>query len=117
MIMKELKRFQIMRRIELQDAEKIKPSTSLWDEDATRFNPPSLKDEAATPKAEQQVDLKKQTQSVPAQISVKSFVEGYYDNNPVCGVDENKANQSQFPAPEPTEGAGKREKSLAAANC
>ena len=37
-IMKELKRFQVMRRIELQNVEKIEPSTSLRDEDATHSN-------------------------------------------------------------------------------
>jgi hypothetical protein len=41
-ITKELKRFQVIRRIEKQDAEKIEPSTSLRDEDATQSNPPSL---------------------------------------------------------------------------
>jgi hypothetical protein len=46
--MNELKMQQIMRRIELHDVEKIEPSTSLRDEDATQSNPLSLKDEAAT---------------------------------------------------------------------
>ena len=123
-IMKELKRFQVMRRIELQDAEKIEPSTSLRDEDATRSNPPSLRDEAATPKTEKLGDLKKQSQFAVVQLGAKSYIKRDYGNIPAGGCDENKANQacpehvewSQFPAPEPTEGVGKREKTLAAAN-
>jgi hypothetical protein len=124
-IMKELKRFQTMRRIELQNAEKIEPSTSLRDEDATRSNPPSLKDEAATrsapvraipstalrtgpisindnrdeaatPKVEKQVDLKKQTQFAVVQLGAKSLEKGGYDKKAAGGDEENKAKQSQF---------------------
>ena len=63
------------------------------------------RDEAATgcASAEKKVDLKKQSQSVPAQAGAKSYVKGYYDNNPVQGIEENKPNskpnkskQSQF---------------------
>jgi hypothetical protein len=93
-IMKELKRFQVMRRIELQDAEKIEPSTSLRDEDATRSNPPSLKDEAATRStpAEKKVDLKKQSQFAVVQLGAKSYIKRDYGNKPAGGCDENKAN-------------------------
>ena len=41
-------------------------------------------------------DLKKQSQSAPAEIGTKSFMKGDYDNKPASGVEENKANQSQF---------------------
>jgi len=102
-IMKELKRFQVMRRIELQNAEKLEPS-------------PSVKDEAAAPKTEKQGDLKKQSQYAVVQLGAKSYIKRDYGNKPAGGCDENKANQSQFPATEPTEGAGKREKSLEAAS-
>jgi len=97
-IMKELKRFQVMRRIELQDAEKIEPSTSLRDEDATRSNPPSLRDEAATRStpAEKKVDLKKQSQFAVVQLGAKSYIKRDYGNIPAGGCDENKANQTQF---------------------
>ena len=123
-IMKELKRFQVMRRIELQNAEKIEPSLrlrsgqapSVKDEAAARSNPPSLKDEAAAPKTEKQGDLKKQSQYAVVQLGAKSYIKRDYGNKPAGGCDENKANQSQFPATEPTEGAGKREKSLEAAS-
>jgi len=39
-----------------------------------------------------------------------------YENNPAGEVEENKAKQSQTPALEQTKGAGKRDKTLAAAN-
>jgi hypothetical protein len=93
-IMKELKRFQTMRRIEKQDAEKIEPSASLRDEDATRSNPPSLKDEDATPKAEKKSDLKKQSQFAVVQLGAKSYIKRDYGNKPAGGCDENKANQA-----------------------
>ncbi|MGB2864235.1 MAG: hypothetical protein WBC05_12975, partial [Sedimentisphaerales bacterium] len=83
-------------------------------EAATQSNSPS-QSETATRPAEKHVDLKKQTQFTTVQVDAKSFEKEDYGNEPVCGVEENKANQSQFPAPEPTEGAGKRDKSLAAA--
>ena len=49
--------------------------------------------------------LKKQSQFVPAQNGVKSFMKGAYGNKPACGAQENKAKQSQFPAAEGPEGA------------
>jgi hypothetical protein len=94
-IMKELKRFQTMRRIELQNAEKIEPSTSLRDEDATRSNPPSLKDEDATPKAEKKSDLKKQSQFVAEELGATSYLKRDYDKMQADSDEENKANQSQ----------------------
>ena len=83
-MMKELKRFQIMRRIERQATEKHKPSPSLRDEAATR-----------RPPAENEDDLKKQSQFIPAIMAVKSFVKGDYDNMPAGRIEENKPNQSQ----------------------
>jgi len=51
-MMKELKRHEIMRRIEQQDADQQRePSPSLRDEAATRSNSPSVRDEAATRKS------------------------------------------------------------------
>ncbi|MGB2864109.1 MAG: hypothetical protein WBC05_12340, partial [Sedimentisphaerales bacterium] len=73
------------------------------------------KQETATRPAEKKVDLKKQSQYAPAEVGATSYLKGDYENISAGGAEENKANQSQFPAPEPTEGAGKREKSLAAA--
>jgi len=60
-------------------------------------------------------DLKKQTQYAPAEIGATSFLKRDYENNPAGDVEENKAKQSQFPAPEPAERAGKRDKTLTAA--
>ncbi|MGB2865650.1 MAG: hypothetical protein WBC05_20130 [Sedimentisphaerales bacterium] len=102
--MKELKRCQIMRRIERQDA------------DQQRDPSPSLRDEAATRPAEKKVDLKKQSQFVPAQVGAKSFMKGDYDKKPAGGVEKNKANQTQLHAPAQGKGAGKIEKSVAAAS-
>jgi hypothetical protein len=59
-------------------------------------------------------DLKKQSQFAPARIGAKSVVKGGYGNKPRCGVEKNKAKQSQFPTPAPAKRAGKREKSFAA---
>jgi len=102
-IMNELKKQQIMRRIEQQDEdEQYEPS-------------PSLRDEAATESVEKKGDLKKQTQYIPAEMGAKSYIKGEYENNPADRIGENKAKQSQSSTPAQTEGAGKREKSLAAA--
>jgi len=123
-IMKELKRFQVMRRIELQNIEKqIEPSTSLRDEDATHSNTPSIKDEAAAPKTEKHGDLKKQTQFTVVELGTRSYIKRDYGNIPAGGDDENKPNQAcpehvewgQSPAPVQTKGAGTREKSPGAA--
>jgi hypothetical protein len=47
---------------------------------------------------EKKVDLGKQCQFVPAQLGAKSFVKGDYDEMTVGGIEENKANQSQWTA-------------------
>ncbi len=109
-MMKELKRVQIMRRIERQATEKHKPSPSLRDEAATR-----------RPPAENEGDLKKQSQFIPAIMAVKSFVKGDYGNMPAGRIEENKANsnpnkanQSQLHESVLAKVAGKRKKSVAA---
>ena len=102
-MMKELKRFQVLRRVEIQEVEKkLEPSASQRDEAVTRLGV-------------KECDLKKQTQYVQARMDVTSLMQEDYENNPAGGVEENKANQSQSHEPEPTKGAGKRKKSLAAA--
>ena len=121
-MMKELKRCEIMRRIEQNDAEQQhNPSLrlrsgqapSLRDEAATQSNSLS-QSETATRPAEKKGNLKKQSQFASALMGVTSFVKEDYGNKSAGGVEENKANQSQFPASVLTEGAGKREKSVAA---
>jgi hypothetical protein len=106
-LMKELKRFQVMRRIELEGAEKKQTTRSkaipkaFGFEAATRSNPPSLRDEADTTMlAEKKCDLEKQTQFMPDEIGAKPFLKGDYDNMPVNGGEENKANRTR---PEPVE--------------
>ena len=118
-MMKELKRHEIMRRIEWQDAEKQQ-----FAPDQAIPNPINdNRDEAATRKAEKKGDLKKQSQYAPELIGTTSFIKRDYENKPANEVEENKAKQacpepvewSQFPASEQTKGAGKNEKSLAVA--
>ena len=77
-LMKELKRFQVMRRIELQDAKQKQPAPE------------------PSPTAEKKDDLKKQSQFVPGENDAKSFTTGDYDKMPANGDEENKANRSQF---------------------
>jgi hypothetical protein len=85
-LMKELKRFQVIRRIERQDAEEqIEPSPSLRDEAATRCM-----------SAEENGDLKKQSQFAPAIMGLTPFLKRDYGEKPIGGGEENKANQSQF---------------------
>jgi hypothetical protein len=88
-MMKELKRFQVIRRIEIQEVEK---------------------QQSATRPAEKKGNLKKQTQYIQDVMSAKSIMQRDYGNNPAGGVEENKANQSQFSASALTEGVEKKEK-------
>jgi len=105
-MMKELKRHEIMRRIEHEDAgagEQHEPSPSLRDEAATRSTQayPSARDEAATRRpAEKKGDLEKQTQFAPELMGTTTFLKGDYGKKPVHGAKENKANQA---CPEPVE--------------
>jgi hypothetical protein len=101
----KLKTQQVIRRIEIQEVERQQSQTSL-----------SLRDEAATRTAEKKGYLKKQSQSAPGQVDATSFAKEDYDNNPAGGAEENKAKQSQFPAPVQTKGVEKRKKSPGAAN-
>jgi len=97
-MMNELKKHEIMRRIEYQDAEQqYEPSPSLRDEAATRSNSPSVRNEAATRcPAEKKGDLKKQSQFAPDLMGVTPYVKGDYGKTPAHGIEENKAKQSQF---------------------
>jgi hypothetical protein len=56
------------------------------------------------------VDLKKQSQFVPGLMGVTPFAKGDYGDISVAGIEENKANQSQFQAPTQQKGTVKREK-------
>ncbi len=51
-------------------------------------------------------ELKKQSQSAPDQIDVKSAGKKDYDNTAPAGTGENKANQSQFLSPADPIGVG-----------
>ena len=53
---------------------------------------------------------------MPGQNDAKSFEEGAYGKESAADGEESKAKQSQFSAPTSLNGAGKRQKSLAAAN-
>ena len=118
--MDELKKYQIMRQVEQQYdyEEQLEPSLRPRSEPALsppKGQAPSLRDslgghltaEAAThnPAAEKKGDLKKQSQFVPGENGAKSFVKGDYDDISPAGDVENKANQSQFSAPDSPKGA------------
>jgi len=66
-------------------------------------------------RADNEVDLKKQSQFAPALMSVNSFAGKVYEDISRPGLRENKPKQTQFHAPALTERAGKGEKSLASA--
>jgi len=96
-MLREFKKQQIMRRIEQNDIS---------------YNQAVGGTEALTGK---KVNLKKQSQFTPDLMGLTPFGKGDYGSMPAGYGEENKANQSQFFAPEQTEGVGKREESLAAA--
>jgi hypothetical protein len=106
--MKELKRFQVVRRVEWQETAKQK--NKLF------FKDPFLA-EAATgfSSAENHGDLKKQSQFMPDLMSVMPFMTSDYGDIPADETGENKANRNQFDAPEPATGMGEREKLVTAA--
>ena len=113
--MRELERRQLIRLFQQQEAEQeLEPSPSLRDEAATQNTTAEKKDDskkqnqsrpsAGNPKSEylnpkrvkEDTVLKKQTQSVPSKNGAKPYLKGDYDNIPLCGAQENKANQSQY---------------------
>jgi hypothetical protein len=99
-LMKELKRFQKIRRIELENTEqKQSARAQTIPKCGTGFQPVDNMARMAMPQnppAEKKVDLKKQSQFVPGLIGAKSFLKGDYDNNPAHGAIENKPKRSQF---------------------
>jgi hypothetical protein len=106
--MKELKRFQTIRRIEWQEAVKRENKSFYKDpfmtEAATRFS-----------SAENHLDLKKQSQFAMDDIDTSIYAEDGYGYIPAGEAGENKANLSQISACEPSERAGKSGKSASAA--
>ena len=92
--MKELKRFQVIRRIEIQEVEK---------------------QQSVTRPAVKKGKLKKQSQYVQDLMSAKSYMQGEYGNDPAGGSEENKPNQSQSSEPALTKVAGKGARSVGAA--
>jgi len=95
-IMAEIQRLQLMRELKQAKADEQQ----------------SAPEHRST--ADNEVDLKKQSQFAPAQMGVTSFTGKDYENISHRTSGENKAKQSQFHAPSPTKGVGKGEKSLAA---
>ena len=103
-----LKQYQVIRQIQRDEASK---------QESARAIPKACVFEAATrAPADKFSDLKKQSQFAAAHLVAKPLMKEDYSNSPAGGDEENKPNQSQFLASESTEGAGKREKSFAAAN-
>jgi len=121
-----LKQYQVIRRTEKEDAnrrqpapESSHPAEKLDDLKKQNQNRPSAgnpKHETRNPKRVEMVHLKKQSQFAAAHLAAKPCMQGDYDKIPAGGAEENKAKQSQSPAPAITEGAGKSEKSVPAAN-
>jgi len=99
-----------MRQIQEADMRKTETAQAI---------PKTYGFEAATQRRpeEKKCDLKKQSQFAPTLMGVTSFVKDDYVNIPASGVRKNKAKQSQSHTLEPPKRAGKREKSLGAANC
>jgi hypothetical protein len=105
--MRELKRFQVVRRIERQDAgQQLDPSQSLRDEVVTpkKEKIGDLKKQSQYDRSAFGVqraaitDLKKQSQFAMEDIAASLYAEGGYGDDPADETDENKAKRSQFQA-------------------
>ncbi len=90
--LRELERRQLIRQFKQQEAEQ------------------ELSRQETNQLAENNSDLKKQTQFVPGLKGAKPFLKGDYDKIPLCGAQENKAKQTQINAPDSREGIGNRKK-------
>jgi len=100
-MMKELKRFQVMRQVEKEDAnrrqpapESSHPAGNLDDLKKQNQNRPSAgnpKHETRNPKRVEMVHLKKQSQFAAAHLAAKPCMQGDYDKMPAGGAEENKA--------------------------
>ena len=87
-IMRELKKLQLMRRIEREDAVDKKS--------AAQSSPPRGR----------RASLKKQSQYVAGMMDLSSYLPTDYDDNPCCEAGEDKAKQSQFLSPAGPIGVG-----------
>jgi hypothetical protein len=101
--LKELESRQVMRGIKEREIRKEQAAQ------AARF-------EAVSRTIGEMAGLKKQSQFAPAQTSAKTCVLREYENARRREQRENRAKQSQFPTPATAKRAGKRGKSLPAAN-
>jgi hypothetical protein len=72
--LRELERRRLILQFQQQDAE----------QELSRQEPNQM--------AGKKVDLKKQSQSVPAMMGVTPLMKGDYDNISTSGIEENKAN-------------------------
>ena len=91
-----LKQYQVIRRIELDEARKPHPAQAI---------PKACGFEAAARPEYNLSDLKKQSQFAAAHLTATPLMKRNYDNNPAAGAEENKAEQSQFLTPAPSKGA------------
>jgi hypothetical protein len=118
--MKELKRFQTIRRVEWQEAVKQKNKTFYKDpflaEAATRFssgdNNSDLKKQSqhdrsafGVPRSELD-ELKKQSQFAAAELAASLYTKDGYGDISADEAGENKAKRTQFQAPRPPSRAG-----------
>jgi hypothetical protein len=127
--MKELKRFQTIRRIEWQNAAQRQNKSIYKDpflaEAATRFSSGEdhgdLKKQSQYDRSAFSVqraeleDLKKQSQFAADELSASLYEEDGYGNIPACKTSVNKAKRSQFDVPGPAAGIGEKVKSAKAA--
>ena len=91
--LRELERRQLFRQFQQQEAEQELP----------RQEP--------NQSAEENSDLKKQSQFVPPIVGLTPFIKGFYVRESAVGEVENKAKQTQFHTIASSEGIGNREKS------
>jgi len=105
-----LKQYQVIRRVEKEDAnrrqparESSHPAGNLDDLKEQNQNRPSAgnpKHETRNPKRVEMAHLKKQSQFAVAHLAAKSCLHRGYDNNPAGVAEENKANPSGQSMPE-----------------
>jgi len=110
--MHELERRQMIRLFQQQEAEHSQSAP----EQAIPIPINDNRDEAATRSEEKNSDLEKQSQFAPGQNGATTYTKGDYDKSPLCGAQENKANQSQLQTSVSLDGVPKREKLPTAAN-
>ena len=114
-MMKELKRFQVIRQLQHAETRSQEPCRTITKaygiKDASYYRPEVKMDDlkkqsqfnrsALGVQSTARTNLKKQSQFAPELMGTTSFMQGAYDDNPAGVNEENKPNQSQSRAAEP----------------